>query len=121
VVLNALTIILLCQLAGEAAVLATGMPVPGPVVGMLLLFVGLWLRKEVPDHIDQTANGLLSHLSLLFVPAGVGAMVHWQAIRQEWLALAVALVVSTFVGLIVTALTMMVARQWMQRGESHHD
>jgi putative effector of murein hydrolase LrgA (UPF0299 family) len=119
-VLNALTIILVCQLAGEAMVLATGLPVPGPVLGMLLLFAGLWIRKGVPDAIDQTASGLLNHLSLLFVPAGVGAMVHWQAIRQDWAALSVALVVSTLIGLTVTALTMGVARRWVGRKERRH-
>ena len=89
-------------------------------MGMLLLFAGLWARKGVPDQLDQTASGLLTHLSLLFVPAGVGAMVHWQTIRQDWAALTVALVVSTLIGLSVTALTMSAARRWVGRKERRH-
>ena len=49
------------------------------------------------------ADGLLSHLSLLFIPAGVGVVMHLKAIREEGLAIAVALAVSTLVGLAVTA------------------
>jgi holin-like protein len=73
---------------------------------MLLLFITLIARKGVPDTLRGTAQQLLSHLSLLFVPAGVGVMLHFGRIGQEWLALAVALVVSTVLTMVVTALVM---------------
>lgn len=117
--LMAMTSILACQLAGEVLVLATGLPVPGPVVGMLLLLAGLFLRGAVGHGIDAATTGLLSHLSLLFVPAGVGVMVHWSTIREAWVALSVALLVSTLVGLMVTALVMTVARRLLVRGGEH--
>jgi holin-like protein len=112
--LAALTVLLVYQLVGEAFVQATGLPVPGPVVGMLLLFVTLIIRKSVPPEredgliaaLRSTAQQLLSHLSLLFVPAGVGVMLHFERLGQEWLALAVALVVSTVITIAVTALVM---------------
>ena len=104
--LEALTLILLCQLAGEVLVGVARLPVPGPVAGMLLLLGWLYIRRGVDDHVESATSGLLGHLSLLFVPAGVGVMVHWESIRSGWTALAVALVVSTVIGLCVSALVM---------------
>jgi putative effector of murein hydrolase LrgA (UPF0299 family) len=63
---------------------------------------------------------LLSHLSLLFVPAGVGVMLHWSTIREGWVTLSTALVASTLVGLAVTALVMQDARRFLARGGRGH-
>ncbi len=84
----------------------SGVPVPGPVAGMLLLLAWLFLRGGVDDEVESTTNGLLGHLSLLFVPAGVGVLVHWESIRSGWLALSAALIVSALISLVVTALVM---------------
>lgn len=105
-ILKAIAVLLLCQLIGEAFVAWTQLPIPGPVVGMALLFVALVLRGGVPEPLGRVVDGLLAHLSLLFVPAGVGVMLHIAVIRQEWLAVSVALVVSTVLTLVVTGLTM---------------
>ena len=83
----ALTILLGCQLAGELIVRALGAPVPGPVLGMVLLCAILALRGSTPATLHSTANGLLAHLSLLFVPAGVGVMVHLHHIGNELVAI----------------------------------
>jgi holin-like protein len=114
-VLEALTLILLCQLAGEVCVLFTGLPVPGPVLGMLLLLAWLFVRGGVPESVARTADTLLSHLSLLFVPAGVGVLVHWERIRGQWAAIAAALVLGTLFTLAVTALTMTAANRLLGR------
>ncbi len=100
------TILLVYQLIGELTVHLLGLPVPGPVVGMALLFLTLVVRKGVGEEMERTASGLLSHLSLLFVPAGVGVMIHLQLIQQEWMAISAALVISTVVTIAVTALVM---------------
>jgi putative effector of murein hydrolase LrgA (UPF0299 family) len=107
--LVSLTLLLFCQLVGEVVVAATGLPVPGPVLGMLLLLVVFLVRGGPDQRTTDVANSLLSHLSLLFVPAGVGVMVHWQRIGSEWFAISVALLASTLVGLAVTALVMQLA------------
>ncbi len=99
-------LLLFCQLIGEVVAVATAIPVPGPVIGMVVLFVGLSLRGSAPAGLTAVAGGLLQHLSLLFVPAGVGIMVHLALIAQEWLPITVALVVSTAAGLVATALLM---------------
>jgi holin-like protein len=117
---------------------ATGAPVPGPVVGMVLLFALLRWRAvrggrgaataaasaamgtgaspetarpdppaaAEPAGLAVAADGLLKHLSLLFVPAGVGVMLHAARLADEWLAIAVALVASTVAAIAATALTM---------------
>lgn len=116
--IEALSLILLCQLAGEFLVGVLELPVPGPVLGMLLLLAWLFLRGGVDDDVDSTTSGLLGHFSLLFVPAGVGVMVHWESIRSGWFALGAALVVSTVIGLVVTALVMQGLRALMTRRDS---
>lgn len=109
--LGALTILLIYQLAGEIIVQFTRLPVPGPVIGLLLLFLTLWARGSLAAPLRDTANGILQHLSLLFVPAGVGVMLHFQRLGAEWLPVAVALVASTVITIGVTALAM----KWLQR------
>lgn len=73
---------------------------------MALLFATLAVRGAVAPELRDTANGLLSHLSLLFVPAGVGVMTHFTRLGDEWLPIAVALIASTLLTVAVTALTM---------------
>lgn len=101
--LGTLTILLLCQLAGELIARVAHLPVPGPVIGMVLLFLGLLVRGGVPAAMQETAGGLLRHLSLLFVPAGVGVMIHLDRLGTEALPIAVALVGSTVVAIGATA------------------
>jgi len=104
--LAALTLLLLFQLAGEAIALFFALPVPGPVIGMGLLFAALAWRGGPSAELRGTAQNLLQHLSLLFVPAGVGVMLHAQRMVDEWLPLVVALVASTFLAIAVTALVL---------------
>ena len=61
-----LTLILICQLIGESMVSALHLPVPGPVLGMAILFVGLIMRGEIPNELGKVADGLISHLSPSF-------------------------------------------------------
>lgn len=114
-----MALILTCQLIGEVTVLAAALPVPGPVLGMLLLLGWLFWRGQVPEPMARTADALLGHLSLLFVPAGVGVLVHWERVRDQWTAMAVALVLGTLITLGVTALTIVAVRRVL--GERGHD
>jgi holin-like protein len=104
--LRGLTILLVYQLIGEVTVRTADLPLPGPVVGMILLFATLAVKGGVPEDLRNTAGGVLQHLSLLFVPAGTGVMVHYARVRAEWLPIAVALIVSTVLTVAVTALVM---------------
>ena len=111
--LAAITVLLVFQLIGEIAVIAFGLPVPGPVVGMALLFVSLIVRGRVNEELGSTATGLLRHLSLLFVPAGVGVMAQLSRLANEWLPITVSLVLSTLLTIAVTEIVMraLLARQ----------
>jgi putative effector of murein hydrolase LrgA (UPF0299 family) len=110
--LEAIFLIFSCQLAGEAMARVLGVPVPGPVIGMIFLFAGLQLRRfmrpnsapvsEIP--IGLASAFLLAHLSLLFVPAGVGIISQLPTLAHHGVGLVVALFVSTLLSLAVTAL-----------------
>ena len=97
--------LLLCQSAGELAARALGVKLPGPVIGMLVLLVALnvrWVREPV----EAAANALLAHLSLLFVPVGVGVIAHVGLIVDYGWRLAIVIVASTLLGMAATALVM---------------
>jgi|AntRauTorcE11898_2_1112593.scaffolds.fasta_scaffold07016_5 putative effector of murein hydrolase LrgA (UPF0299 family) len=102
------------QLTGEAAVRLLDLPVPGPVVGMVMLFAALAIRGAVPDEVSTVANGLLAHLALLFVPAGVGIIAHTDRLEGIWPILLVVLIASTLMAVAVTAVTLSAMRRLQQ-------
>lgn len=100
----ALTLLLVCQLAGESLSRLLQLPVPGPVLGMILLLLLLMVRRRTLALIEPTADALLANLILMYVPACVGLMAHFKTIRAEWEPIVVAVVGSTVLTLVVTAL-----------------
>jgi holin-like protein len=109
--INTLATLLVFQTIGEGLAYAFSLPVPGPVIGMVLLFVFLLIKKDAAKKLAPVSLELLKHLSLLFIPAGVGIMVHAQRVASEWLPIAVALVASTIVSIAVTAIVV----KWLQK------
>jgi len=97
--------LLLCQSAGELAARAAGANLPGPVIGMLAMLVALNARA-VRAPVEAAANALLSHLSLLFVPVGVGVIVHLHRLADFGWRLALVIVASTLAGMAATALVL---------------
>ena len=118
--LNGITLLLAYQLVGEVSARLLNLPIPGPVIGMLLLFFSLLVRDSLAQVVEPAASALLSHLSLLFVPAGVGVMVHFGRIGDQWVPITVALLVGTLITLALTALVML-GVQRLQRRSAHHD
>lgn len=104
-------VLLTCQLVGEVITRLLHLPIPGPVLGMVILFCGLLVRGHVPQDMGAVTGELLQNLSLLFVPAGVGVMLHASRLADEGAALAVALVASTVLALAAAGLTF----QWLVR------
>lgn len=100
----ALLTLLTCQLAGEIIAQTLHLPIPGPVLGMVLLAAILILRRRIPAALEQAADTLLRHLSLFFVPAAVGIIANTASIAREWLPLAASLAGSTILTIAVTAL-----------------
>jgi holin-like protein len=105
-VIGGLAALLLCQLAGEALVRALSLPVPGPVIGMAPLFAALLARgrPQPPESLERAADGLLSHLGLLFVPAGVGVVLHLPLLARDWAPLSLAVLAGTLATIGVTGL-----------------
>ena len=102
--------LLALQTVGELVVKQSGLAIPGPVLGMIFLLIALrW--PSVQTAVASCAEFLLAHLSLLFVPVGVGVMTHLGIFNDFGWQIAVVLVLSTWVGLSVTAL----ALRWLQR------
>ncbi len=108
--LLAITLILVCQLAGEAIARGAGLPLPGPVLGMAFLLALLLLRDRLHasrrelfggDALETVGLTLLAHLSLLFVPAGVGVVQRLDVLSTHGAALLAALVASTIVAMLV--------------------
>jgi putative effector of murein hydrolase LrgA (UPF0299 family) len=103
--LPSLAVLLVCQLAGEAVVRSAGLPIPGPVVGMVVLFALMTSGAPLPLLTRDTADGILRHLSLLFVPAGVGVVNNLDRLGSYGLRLIFVVVASTVIALATTALT----------------
>ena len=105
IALRGLSLLLLLQIAGEGLTRLLSLPFPGPVVGMVLLLIALqwaWIREPVA----AVAEMLLAHLSLLFVPVGVGVITHLGLVSQFGWQLLLVIVLSTWIGLAVTAVVL---------------
>lgn len=116
--IGALAILLLLQLTGEVLVRVLGLPVPGPVLGMLLLFAALLLRGHAPGELAETARTMLRHLSLLFIPAGVGVIVHLEPVYDVWGRLLITVIASTLLTIVITAFTLVGMQRLLVRGRS---
>lgn len=106
IVLLAFSVLLVFQCLGEGLVFLTGVPVPGPVAGMLLLLAALVGWPRLHEVVEQGANELLRHLSLLYVPAGVGVIAAAVGAQGQWLAIVAAVVLSTLATMAVTGLVL---------------
>lgn len=121
-----LSLILLCQLAGEAFVRGLELPMPGPVIGLMILLVLLLARDRFAvlargplqgEGVETASHGLLANLSLLFVPAGVGVVQKLDLIVDHGVAFLGVLVISVLITLVVTVATFVVASRLLSRGE----
>src|ERR1700675_4670186 len=120
-----LSLILLCQLAGEVFVRGLGLPMAGRVVGLLLLLLLLLARDRFAvlargplqgDGVESASRGLLAHLSLLFIPAGVGVVQKLDLLAEHGVAILAILAVSVVITLLVTVATFLVASRLITRG-----
>jgi putative effector of murein hydrolase LrgA (UPF0299 family) len=122
-----LSLILVCQLAGEVIVRGLGLPMPGPVLGLLFLLLLLLARDRFVifargplqgGGVESASRALLANLSLLFVPAGVGVVQKLDLIAAHGIAVAAVLVISVVLTLLVTVATFLAASRLMARGRS---
>ena len=109
--LNGFALLLVFQLLGETAVRLAGVPLPGPVAGMVALFGWLAWRGNAVRSLEEAADALLRYLALLFVPAGVGVILYLDRVASQWAVLVATLTLSLVATLAVTGWVM----QWMLR------
>ena len=98
-----LLVLLIFQWLGELIVRFSQAPVPGAVIGMLLLLIALLLRQQVSEGLQQTSHQLIQYLSLLFLPAGVGIFFLGDILQQHWLPIIAAMFAGTLISMLVCA------------------
>ena len=122
-----LALILCCQLAGEAVARGLALPVPGPVIGLVVLLLLLLLRDRSRSlavgplrdgRVETTAKGLLAHLSLMFVPAGVGVVQQLDLVATHGVAIAGVLAASVLITLLVTVGTFLLFSRLLASGRA---
>jgi len=118
------SLILICQLMGEVVVHGLRLPMPGPVVGLVLLLLLLLFRDRFaalsrgPLHdggVESASRGLLANLSLLFIPAGVGVVQKLDLLAEHGIAIIVVLAISVVVTLLATVATFLLASRLIGR------
>ena len=120
-----LSLILLCQLAGEVFVRSLALPMPGPVIGLMLLLALLLARDRFSvlargplqgDGVESVSRVMLANLSLLFVPAGVGVVQKLDLIADHGIAFLAVLAISVMLTLLVTVTTFLLVSRLISRG-----
>ncbi|WP_372746953.1 CidA/LrgA family protein [Lutibacter sp.] len=95
--------------AGELLNYVTKIPIPGSILGMLLIVLALELKILKPERVAQVANFLLNNMAMFFIPAGVGIMCHFKILKQEWLPISIAIIVSSL--LVITVVGKLMERK----------
>ncbi len=101
--LQGFAFLILFKLLGEALVSLAGLPIPGPVIGMLLLFLWLQLRGGASAPLHQASHQLIQNMGLLFLPAGVGLFFLPASLQREWPAILGAILGGTLISMLFTA------------------
>ncbi|MDB6062612.1 MAG: hypothetical protein JWM78_2715 [Verrucomicrobiaceae bacterium] len=110
--MRGLLVLLLFQCAGELIKIATGVTLPGAVIGLLLLFVFLVIRGGIPASVDAAGNVLIARLPLLLTAPCVGLFFLGERMRGHWLAVIVSVVLGTAITLFCSAIFMAKFTQW---------
>lgn len=113
--LEAVARVLIWLCVGEILTRLALIPMPGPVIGLVLLYLDLLWHKRLPDDLGKLADRLLSLFGLLFVPAGVGLVAHVDVLRAEAVPILAAVAGGTVVTLLATIATTMLFQSWSRR------
>ena len=92
----------LFQLFGHITVVLLGIPIPSPVMGLVYLFGFLLIRGHIPEPLVKVASVLLPLLPLFLIPASAGIIEHGALLKQDGVAIAIALMVSLTVTILMT-------------------
>ena len=119
--LYAIAVLFAFQLLGEFLARISGLPLPGALVGTLLLLIGLLFYKRLPKPLEDTAQVLLQNMMLLFIPVIAGVMLEFGHLRREWLPFVLACVVGAAITFTATALTFRFFLQRQRTLQSNKD
>lgn len=100
--LPSLTVIIGFQLAGAFVQQFLSLPIPGAVIGMILFFIYLCITGGKSDNLMATGSQLLSHLPLLFIPAGVGILAYTSELKEHGIAILASLIIGSLIAFIIT-------------------
>ena len=114
--IRGLIILLGFQGAGEIVSRLFSLPVPGPVIGLVLLLAFLIRRGKVDAPIDIVASALVKNLGVLFVPAAVGVVMFLPQLKANFWAISIALTVSVVATIAVSAA---ILRFWPGQGQTN--
>ena len=109
-----------CLAAGEGLARAAALPIPGAVIGLVLLYANLSWLGRVPDSLGSLADGILKNLGLLFVPAGVGIIAYLHLLRSDLAAIVAAILVGTVATIGTVAFIADRLTRLRQRTEGRH-
>jgi len=110
-------VLLLMQFAGEMLCQTLTLPLPGNVVGLVLLLLAFQVGLVKVEWVNEASDLLLSHMALFFVPAGVGVMVYFDLLAKEWLPIVCATALSTFAVMAITGWT----TAWLEKSGGASD
>lgn len=116
-----LTLLLVFQIIGNVLELMFHLPIPGAVVGMFLLLLCLISIDSLAEYVRPIALVLISYLAVLFVPAGVGIVLHVERIKTEWLAITASLVISTALAIITSSLAIKYSTIWLNKRKTQKE
>ena len=109
--LNGLLILLLFQCLGEALKAWLNVSLPGPVLGMLLLFIGLCVYRDIPSSLIKSSQMLIPMLALMFLPASAGLFFLGAQFDDQWLAIIAAVIIGSLLSLTFNGLIM----KWLDK------
>ncbi len=104
-------IILIICVVGEVLNKVVNIPLPGSIIGMILLFVCLLFRLIKLEMIEEISKFLLEHLAFFFIPAGVGLLAYVGILKENLLPILVICFVTTFIVMIITGWTVQIIKK----------
>jgi len=99
--IQGLTIIFLFLFLGDSITYITKIPIPGNVIGMIMLTISLKIEIIKLDSVRPAAEILVKNMAFLFVPPGVGIMIYFNLIKREFIPIFLSYILSTLAVLYI--------------------
>lgn len=114
-VFKQLLVILSAYFLGMIVQIIFHLPLPGTVLGLIFLFIGLYTKLIKPEMINEVCDFLTSNMAFLFIPAGVGLITSFHFIQDKIIQFVIILMLTTIIVWFVTAYTVKILRKVMNK------